>query len=266
VQSLVTEAEEKMDQQLTKFWEIEEVDTQKEISEQDKICEEFFNHTTKRTADGRYEVRLPFKEDPTILGDSRRKAVARFLQLERRFRNNPHLAMEYKQFMKQYLDLHHMEPVNPYQVTQRTSRYYIPHQPVIRPGKEIRVVFNASCPTDTGRSLNDCLYVGPKLQTDIINVLLPWRIHRIALTADIEKMYRQINLAKEDRLYHTILWRDSEDQLIQEFQMTTVTYGTTSAPYLAIRTLQRLAADEEKNHPQSATILRRNFYVDDLFH
>lgn len=51
---------------------------------------------------------------------------------------------------------------------------------------------------------------------------------------------------------------------MREFRLATVTYGLASAPFLAIRTLHELAADEGKLYPLGAEVLRREAYVDDL--
>ncbi|XP_026744656.1 uncharacterized protein LOC113505989 [Trichoplusia ni] len=49
-----------------------------------------------------------------------------------------------------------------------------------------------------------------------------------------------------------------------EYELTTVTYGTTSAPYLAVRTLQQLAIDEQDNYPIASKATLQDFYVDDI--
>ncbi|XP_067119162.1 uncharacterized protein [Centruroides vittatus] len=51
---------------------------------------------------------------------------------------------------------------------------------------------------------------------------------------------------------------------IQTFSLNTVTYGTTSAPYLATRTLKQLAIDESVEFPRAAKIVLRDLYVDDM--
>ena len=50
---------------------------------------------------------------------------------------------------------------------------------------KVRVVFDASAKTASGTSLNDPLLVGPT----IIDVLLRFRCHRVALTTDVSRMY-----------------------------------------------------------------------------
>jgi len=43
----------------------------------------------------------------------------------------------------------------------------------------------------TGCSLNDSLMVGSTIQEDLFSILTGFRIFKYALTADINKMYRQ---------------------------------------------------------------------------
>ncbi|XP_044757810.1 uncharacterized protein LOC123315965 [Coccinella septempunctata] len=122
----------------------------------------------------------------------------------------------------------------------------------------------AHAKTSTGLSLNDILHTGPKLQQDLIDILIRWRKHKIAITADIEKMFRQVKLDRENQPLYSILWRNTKDEPIQTYELTTVTYGTAPAAYLAIRTMRQLAIDEKKNHHLAAEIVLRDFYVDDL--
>ncbi|XP_076384295.1 uncharacterized protein LOC143262293 [Megalopta genalis] len=151
----------------------------------------------------------------------------------------------YRDFLAEYEALEHMEeaPQAP-----RDGAVFLPHHPVVKRNVDgaprVRVVFNASSPTSNGLSLNDHLLTGPKLQRDIFSVLLRWRVPRFALKADIEKMFRQIRVYEEDADLQRILWRRGPDQEPREFRLTTVTYGTACAPYLAQRVLLRLAEDE----------------------
>lgn len=65
------------------------------------------------------------------------------------------------------------------------------------------------------------------------------------MLADIKEMYRQILVHPKDRELQKILWRTGGGDPVKEYQLNTVTYGLSCAPYLAIRTLQQLALDEE---------------------
>ncbi|XP_044760795.1 uncharacterized protein LOC123318244 [Coccinella septempunctata] len=183
-----------IDEKLTKFWEIKEVQSTPNSLDDMEYSKKFYKSTHRRISSIRYEIRLPFKNDANHLGESRKKAVARFLQLEKKFRNNKKLEADYKQFMLQYVELNHMKAVTPIGQGQTyDSHYFIPHQYVLKERKPIRVVFDASSKTS---SLNDILHTGPRLQRDLVDILLQWRVFEIALTADIEKMYRQIILSR----------------------------------------------------------------------
>ncbi|XP_036347245.1 uncharacterized protein LOC118756599 [Rhagoletis pomonella] len=67
----------------------------------------------------------------------------------------------------------------------------------------------------------------------------------------------------DDSQYQRILWRNEANE-IQEYCLTTVTFGTASAPYTAIRILHQLAEDESTSYPLAAPVLRTEMYVDDV--
>ncbi len=255
---------------LTKFWEIENIpETQVILSPQDEACEKIFKNTFSRNDEGRYIVTLPFREKiEPIFPNSRQFALKRFLSLENRLSRTPETYKKYSDFMQEYLDLDHMELVENPQVIEKS--YYIPHHHIERPeslSTKLRVVFNASAVslTNNGKlSLNDTLYAGPKLQKDICSILLNFRLHEIALCCDISKMYRGILIASQHQNYQKILWRFHKSEPIQEYRLKTVTYGTTPAPYLALRVLQQLAEDEKHKYPHAAKVLLNDSFVDDF--
>lgn len=77
-------------------------------------------------------------------------------------------------------------------------------------------------------------------------------------------MYRQILIHDDQTCLQTILWRDDVSQPIQRFELVTLTYGTKTASFIAIKCLQQLAIDEGKDLPLAAKAILENFYVDDL--
>ncbi|CAB0031142.1 unnamed protein product [Trichogramma brassicae] len=87
-----------------------------------------------------------------------------------------------------------MKRVSGSQLNQEDA--YLPHHAVVT--KQLRVVFNVSQKASNGKTLNDFLHVGAKLQVDIATLLLRWRLGRCAFTADIIKMYRQIQIDNAD--------------------------------------------------------------------
>ncbi|XP_058975815.1 uncharacterized protein LOC131801289 [Musca domestica] len=76
-------------------------------------------------------------------------------------------------------------------------------------------------------------------------------------------MYRQILINPSHAKYQRILFRTCPDEEVSDYQLKTVTFGVNCAPYLALRTLLKLADDEEYRFPIGSKILRNNMYVDD---
>ncbi|XP_067620031.1 uncharacterized protein [Eurosta solidaginis] len=147
------------------------------------------------------------------------------------------------------------------------ARTYIPHHCVVKLDSSstmLRVVFDASCRTSNGVALNDVLRSGPTLQDDIFTILLRFRTYRFVLMADITKMYRQIIVDERDSKYQCILWRNAPGQELCTYQLQTVTYGTSCAPFLAVRCLRQLAYNNVSTHSIGAAFTLRDFYVDNL--
>ncbi|XP_058448896.1 uncharacterized protein LOC131428854 [Malaya genurostris] len=253
---------------LEKFWSIEEDNVSPCHSVEEAACEEHFRRTVTRNSEGRYVVRLPLKQDVlATLVDNRRTALRRFYQLESRLHRNFDLHQQYRAFVEEYHSLGHMQRVDENDTTPPVC-YHLPHHAVIREDStttKLRVVFDASCKTPNGPSLNDALMVGPTVQEDLRSIIMRSRTHPVMLIADIKQMYRQVLVGEQDTSLQRIVWRVSPDSPMETYELKTVTYGTASAPYLATRVLQQLADDEHNNYPKAAEVLRKDFYVDDLF-
>lgn len=225
---------------LKRFWEIESVIEPVKWTSEEKICSEHFEQTHQRNECGKFVVQLPLKDNIDKLGTSKSSATARLKQLEAKFKRNPQLKERYVQFMREYESLGHMVMTAAPENLHFSRIYYIPHHAVFKEDStttKLRVVFDASNKTSTGLSLNECQMVGPKMQSDLYTILLRFRKYAVAITADITKMYRQIIMQERDQDLQRILWRENDYDDIKEYRLTTVTYGTASAPYLAVRSL-----------------------------
>ncbi|GFX45723.1 integrase catalytic domain-containing protein [Trichonephila clavipes] len=108
--------------------------------------------------------------------------------------------------------------------------YYLPHHGVFRPDKTItklRVVFNGSASTTSGLSLNDLLLKGEVKEHDYVE---------------------NRSLCRESVIY----------------RLKIVTYGTASAPFLAVRTLKQLAMDEASRFPLASKVALPDVCMDDI--
>ncbi|XP_046869279.1 uncharacterized protein LOC124461907 [Drosophila willistoni] len=77
-------------------------------------------------------------------------------------------------------------------------------------------------------------------------------------------MFRQIWVNDKHRDFQRIVWRERPSDPIKHYQLCTVTYGTTCAPFLVVRVLEQLASDHQQEFPNAAKILQEDFYVDDV--
>ena len=103
-----------------------------------------------------------------------------------------------------------VQPVEDLESKEVVKVHYQPHHAVIRQDKEttkLRVVYDASAKSD-GPSVNNCLYTGPKFDQWIMDILLRFHTHRIALTADIKKAFLVVSIAEKDRDVLRFLWID----------------------------------------------------------
>jgi hypothetical protein len=260
-----------VDFKLQIFWEQEEIVAPVRTKEEEAV-ERHFMETTTRDETGRFIVRLPRHSQDLQLENSYTMAQHRFQQLERTLTRNQELREEYTKFMDEYLSLGHMQlvPREDDDLHDNTSNkliWFLPHHAVFKESStttKTRVVLDASAKSTTGVSLNDMLMVGPTIQQDLMSIVLRFRMHRHAMTADIPKMYRQIRLNPEDYDLQRILWRRSSDEPLKQYQIVTVTYGTAPASFLSTRCLKQLANEESSSYPRAAEVISRDMYVDDL--
>jgi len=162
--------------------------------------------------------------------------------------------------MREYINLGHMLEVPPEEIATG-NQLFLPHHQVL--GRKLRVVFDGSFRDANGKALNDTLFTGPSIQRDLFSVCLRFRMYKFAFSADIVKIFRQIWVNEKNRNYQKIVWREDPSDPIKQFQLCTVTYGTSCAPFLAVRVLEQLAVDHQEEYPKASKILLEDFYVDE---
>ena len=244
------------------FWKgeaVEEPESPISIIEA-QVEKHYDSHISYSPSNCRYQVTLPRKPDCEPLGESRPQAVQRFYSNERSTAIKG-VNKEVQLQLQSYLDANHAEKVPPNELL--LPSFYLPYHTVYKQSStstKIRVVFDGSAISSTGISLNQILQVGPTIQP----TLLKFRTYPVALSADVSKMYREVELAPADRDLHRYIWRHTPEEPIQDYRMTRVTFGVSASPYLAIRTLHQTASDHGAAHPSAADHIRSSFYVDDF--
>ncbi|KAI5714537.1 uncharacterized protein LOC103515252 [Diaphorina citri] len=247
--------------ELKRFWEIEEVQHEVAVNPDEELCEQHFQKTHQRNESGQFIVRLPFKNGTCPdLGSTRESALRQFQSLERRLDKDHSIKALYHANLQTYIDQDHLE------LADTESPYVLPHHAVVKQSSShpLRIVFNASQSSTTNKTLNETMYVGPKLQKDVGDIIIQYRLQPVALCADIRQMYRCIILHPSDRQYQHIFWRFDRNQPIQEWELKRLTFGFTPASYLAQRCLHELAETKKNQFPEACKVLTECCYVDDI--
>ena len=131
------------------------------------------------------------------------------------------------------------------------KKWYLLHFAVIKPDKETtktRIVFDAST-AQNGISLNDIIHQGPKLQRDLVNVLM---------------YYLKVKVKEEDRSLFRFLWQyldEKKSPVIHEF--TSIMFGMNAAPF-AVQYVVRVNAEKHQTeYPLGAETVLESTYMDD---
>ena len=169
--------------------------------------------------------------------------------------------------MEEYFEQGHAESVPEADLDKPCKDVlYLPMHAVMKKSStttKVRAVFDASAKSSTGVSLNDQLMVGPTVHSSLIDVLLRFRNHRIALTTDVSRMYHAILLPSDERdLYHFV-WRRQPSEPLKDYRMTRVTYGVASSSFAANMSVKQNAVDHTSKFPLAAATVCTSFYVDD---
>ena len=119
-----------------------------------------------------------------------------------------------------------------------------------------------------GSSLNDGLLQGPHMTNELVGVLIRFRQGLVAVIADIEGMFHQVQLAPEDRHALKFLWWPN-NLLTEEpvdHQVLECLFGAPSSASCASLSLKRTALDNQgefKFDSETIETVSRNFHVDD---
>lgn len=173
--------------------------------------------------------------------------------------------------VEDYLQQGIAEDVTEGECSTSNVKYYLPHHAVLREDKmttKLRVVFDALSHEDGCPSLNNCLLTGPNLNPDLLGILIRFRLHDIAFTADIKKTFLQIFLAAKDRDAVRFLWltaspKEEAGEKLRVLRMTRVVFGVSPSPFLLAATVKRHLGQYEEQH-HTVGLIKESLYVDDF--
>ncbi|KRX12791.1 hypothetical protein T07_7237 [Trichinella nelsoni] len=251
------------DETLQKFWRLDSMGIQ-EASDDGHETNSFLKDSIHYDG-SRYVVELPWINNVKMLPDNFDLAWTRLQQTERAMLKNPDVATAYRQTLKDYLDNSIIEEIDK-DKGKEGNIWYLPHRMVVREVNsttKFRIVFDGSAKYK-GISLNEYLDAGPALQSDMVGVLLRFRLYSIAVQADIMKMFLQIGLKEKDRDVTRFLWKDLSKDKLHVYRFNRVCFVLTCSPFLAMAVIRHYAELKNEVHPEAARIVENNIYVDDV--
>ena len=275
------------------LWAMESIGIMPEL-EQNLVAERF-KQTIKYDDDtGRYQVDLPWKENVFHrLRDHRwmakRRLDAMLNKLENQKRSEASKAKaefilaEYQKTFEGQLEAGVIEEVEETVEESGMSTRdneldkhlnygvvsYLPHSYVIKPHSTstvVRVVYEGNAHSgNNDLSLNQCLYTGPVLHTNLISILLRWRFYPIPYVADVQRAFLQITLNPTDRNCTRFLWRKDGNlrEPITVYRSTRVLFGLNSSPYLLNATVDFHLSKYQGKY-DVVDKLKSSVYIDDI--
>ena len=128
------------------------------------------------------------------------------------------------------------------------------------------MVFGASSKT-IGPSLNECLYAGASLSPLLVDIMLRFRIFRVALVGDLDKAFLNVSVHPDYRNVLRFLWvsdvhSDSPERVVKRF--TGLVFGVSQSPFLLNGTLDHHVKKYQDVHLEFVQRFLSGLYVDDL--
>ena len=145
------------------------------------------------------------------------------------------------------------------------KEWHLPNHPVLNPNKpgKVRRVCNAASKYNEV-CLNDKLLAGPDLLHGAVGTIFRNREGPIALRADIESMFLQVQVPEQDRSALRFLWRPKFNELVQIYEGQRHVFGAKSSPTYANYALKRVGIYNGDEFRIAAKAIHNNFYMDDL--
>eukprot|EP00102_Acyrthosiphon_pisum_P011513 XP_008180261.1 PREDICTED: uncharacterized protein LOC103308525 [Acyrthosiphon pisum] len=154
--------------------------------------------------------------------------TSRFLSVECKFQHDEKLRTEYTKFINEYIEMELIIKAVDELVIPKPY-FYLPHHTVL------------------------------KSEENVFGIFACFRKHQYVVTSVIEKMFRQVRVSEDDWNQQRILWIQNPKVKLRTYELTTVTYGTTPASFLATQCLAALAEEVKEQYPEASKSILRGF-------
>jgi len=207
-----------------------------ELEHEENALQQFYSNI--KMVEQRYEVTWPWKTFPPPLQSNFGQARGHLETLINKHAIDPNFFHAYDQILKKQMIDGVIEDA-PKPISHSTG-FYLLHHAVIAPEKStpLPIVYDGSAkPSRQQFSLNDVIYKGRNLLSDLTALLLRFRTHKIVMISDIEKAFHQIRISPADQDYVKFLWihdptKPAEGDNLRVLRFTRVTFGIVASPFL----------------------------------
>ena len=253
---------------LQKFWSLEHLGISRTEFENDDT---FLSPVHYDSEKSKYSVELPWKLDKEdiSLNSNFDLSMRRLNSTLKHLRASPQVLTEYERILQDQLQKKIIEPAPDYPTGSVV--HYLPHHPVVKPHAEstkVRIVLDASAKGRKNQtSLNDCMKKGPCLLPHIPILLIKFRLNNVAILADIEKAFLQIEINESDRDALRILWPKDPSNPRSElkiYRYTALIFGLKSSPAILDHVIRLHLEKFQAKDPELISRLKTEFYVDNL--
>ena len=179
--------------------------------------------------------------------------------------------------MKQYDDVFKeqlmngvIEQVKNQGVESDSKAHFLCHFGVARQEREttkLCVVFDGSAKANIDSlSLNDRSEVGANHMPLLFDTIIRFRLHSIAIIADIEKAFLQVQINESDRDMVRFLWFDDigkENPAVVEYRYCRLVFGLTCSPSILAETIKHHVSQFPNEDSKILNVLDK-LYCDDL--
>ncbi|XP_062704112.1 uncharacterized protein LOC134286508 [Aedes albopictus] len=232
---------------------------------EDQRARRILQETTVQKANGRFETGLLWKQDDIDFPDSRPMAERRLKCLERRLAQNSLLYDSVFQQIADYQSKGDVHAVTEEEMSSFDPRriWYLPLGVVLNPNKpgKVRVIWDAAAKVN-GVSLNTMLLKGLDLLTPQLTVTFKFRERAVAISGDIQEMFLQVGIRRQDRSALLFVFRNSPSEPMVTMASDVAIFGACS-PCQSQYVKHLNASNHEEEYPKAAAAIKNRHYVDD---
>ncbi|XP_036347872.1 uncharacterized protein LOC118757252, partial [Rhagoletis pomonella] len=248
------------------FFKIESPKPTQVMSKEDAKAVSIMNDTYQKIGN-RYEIGLMWRDLNVSIPDSYSYAHQRLKCLRKKFIKDPNLKYTIQSQIDNLLAKGYAKKLTEEEVAARGGKiWYLPIFIVSNPNKpsKVRMVWDAAAKVN-GVSLNDFLLSGPDSLNSLVEILLSFRVGRVAICGDIAEMFHRINIRESDMHVQRFLWYDEgdEQQIPSVYVMRALTFGLNCAPCIAHFIRDKNADSYTDKFPRAVEAVKKYHYVDD---